>query len=64
MSNLWYEKYRPKTIDDYVFQSAAVQEMVESFKREKEIPNLLLSGVQGTGKSTLGALLDRHARRA
>lgn len=56
---LWVEKYRPKTIDQYIFhdpgQKAAVMRMV----RDKTIPQLLFSGVQGSGKTTLAQILIR-----
>lgn len=57
MSKLWYEKYRPVKLADYVFQNREMKDTVEAFVREKRIPNLLLSGVQGTGKSTLARVL-------
>lgn len=54
---LWVEKYRPQTLDEYVFhdeqQAAAVQRMVN----DRSIPQLLLSGVQGSGKTTLARIL-------
>lgn len=54
---LWVEKYRPKTFDDYIFQN---EEHKKSFLRmveDKCIPNLLLSGSAGTGKTTIARLL-------
>lgn len=54
---LWCEKYRPQNIDEYVFhdpqQKAAVIRMIA----DKSIPQLLLSGVQGSGKTTLAKIL-------
>ena len=56
---LWVEKYRPKTVDEYVFhdpqQRAAVMRMIN----DKSIPHLLFSGVQGSGKTTLAHILIR-----
>ena len=54
---LWYEKYRPRTLEEYVFHDeshrVAFQEMVDN----KTIPHMLLSGVQGTGKTTIALIL-------
>jgi len=59
MSNnkLWVEKYRPKTVDQYVFQDANLRANVDQWIKEKTIPHLLLSGVQGSGKTTLAFIL-------
>jgi DNA polymerase III delta prime subunit len=57
MKELWVEKYRPKTIDSYVFQNDQQKDKVESWLREKSIPHLLFSGSAGTGKTTLAKIL-------
>jgi replication factor C small subunit len=57
MNELWVEKYRPKTIDGYVFVDDSQRQQVESWIREGSIPNLLFSGSPGTGKTTLGKML-------
>lgn len=54
---LWCEKYRPSTIEDYAFHDAKLQSAVTRMINDKSIPNLLLSGVQGTGKTTLALIL-------
>lgn len=54
---LWAEKYRPSTIDQYVFHDAAQEEQVMEMVKNKTIPHLLLSGVQGSGKTTLARIL-------
>ena len=54
---LWVEKYRPKTIDEYVFKDAAQQRQVQSWIKEGSIPHLLLSGSAGIGKTTLAKVL-------
>ena len=53
MRELWVEKYRPKTIDGYVFRDEAQRKQVESWIKEGTIPHLLLSGSAGIGKTTL-----------
>ena len=57
MKELWVEKYRPSTVDGYVFVDAAQREQVEAWVRDKSIPHLMLSGSAGTGKTTLAKLL-------
>ena len=53
---LWVEKYRPKTIDDCIL-SEDIKDTFKKFLEQKEIPNLLLSGSQGTGKTTVARAL-------
>lgn len=57
MKELWVEKYRPRTVGDYVFVDQEQREQVESWVRNKTIPHLLLSGPAGTGKTTLAKVL-------
>lgn len=54
---LWVEKYRPKTVDEYVFVDERQKETVKSWLKEGIIPHLLLSGDPGTGKTTLAKVL-------
>ena len=53
---LWVEKYRPKKIKDCIL-TEDVKNTFESLIKLKEIPNLLLSGTQGTGKTTVARAL-------
>ena len=57
MKDLWTEKYRPTTVDSYVFTDPAVKEQVETWIKEGSIPHLLLHGPAGTGKTTLAKVL-------
>jgi DNA polymerase III delta prime subunit len=57
MNELWVEKYRPKTVDGYVFRDAHQKAQVEAWIKQGSIPHLLLSGNAGIGKTTLARLL-------
>ena len=57
MRELWVEKYRPKSIDGYVFRDAHQRKQVETWIKDKSIPHLLLSGNAGIGKTTLAKIL-------
>ena len=56
---LWVEKYRPQTIEDCILP-ANVKETFQSFVNQGEIPNLLLSGTAGVGKTTIAKALCRE----
>ena len=53
---LWVEKYRPKKIKDCIL-SEDIKDTFSQFLKQKEIPNLLLSGTAGTGKTTVARAL-------
>ena len=53
---LWVEKYRPKKISDCILTEDLKKTFTE-FLKQKEIPNLLLSGSAGTGKTTVARAL-------
>jgi DNA polymerase III delta prime subunit len=57
LKQLWVEKYRPATIDEYIFQDKQQQIAILNFVADETIPHLLLSGVQGTGKTSLAFML-------
>ena len=57
MKQLWVEKYRPKTIDEYVFVDDAQRRQVANWIKEGSIPHLLFSGSAGIGKTTLAKVL-------
>ena len=55
---LWVEKYRPKTIADTILP-AELKQTFQQFVDQKNIPNLLLSGPAGCGKTTVArAMLE------
>ena len=49
---LWVERYRPRLIQDCVLPES-VKKQFAQFIKKGEIPNLLLSGTAGTGKTTI-----------
>jgi DNA polymerase III delta prime subunit len=53
---LWVEKYRPKTIEDCILPDA-IKATFQEYVNRKEIPNLLLSGSAGVGKTTVAKAL-------
>jgi DNA polymerase III delta prime subunit len=53
---LWTEKYRPKTVEDCILPESIKTTFLEYVTR-KEIPNLLLSGSAGVGKTTIARAL-------
>ena len=53
---LWVEKYRPRVIKDCILSEDLKKTFLE-FLKQKEIPNLLLSGTAGTGKTTVARAL-------
>ena len=57
MKELWVEKYRPNTVDGYVFRDAAQKKQIQTWIKEGSIPHMLLSGSPGIGKTTLAKLL-------
>jgi replication factor C small subunit len=57
MHDLWVEKYRPKTINEYVFRDEEQKHQVQGWIDSGAIPHLLFSGAPGVGKTTLAKVL-------
>lgn len=53
---LWVEKYRPQTIEDCILPEKTKSTFKE-FLKKGEVPNLLLCGTAGTGKTTVARAL-------
>ena len=53
---LWVEKYRPKKIEDCILP-AGIKDTFQQFVNRGEIPNLLLAGPAGCGKTTVAKAL-------
>jgi len=57
MKELWVEKYRPKSVEGYVFRDEAQKKQIQQWIKDQSIPHLLFSGNAGIGKTTLAKLL-------
>ena len=57
MKELWVEKYRPKSLDGYVFRDDHQKKQAQSWIKDKSIPHLLFSGAAGIGKTTMAKIL-------
>lgn len=57
---LWVERYRPQTPNEYVFHSEQQLRAVQRMIMDHTIPHLLLSGIQGSGKTTLAKILIKE----
>ena len=53
---LWVEKYRPKTIEDCILPESTKKTFLD-FLDKGEVPNLLLAGPAGCGKTTVAKAL-------
>ena len=53
---IWVEKYRPKTIDDCILPDT-IKKTFKEFLNKGEIPNMLLAGPPGVGKTTVAKAL-------
>jgi DNA polymerase III delta prime subunit len=53
---LWVEKYRPQKVEDCILPDS-IKKTFQEYVNWKEIPNLLLAGTAGVGKTTIARAL-------
>ena len=56
INSVWTEKYRPSTLADCILPKH-LRDAFETFVRNKDVPNIILSGRPGTGKTTVAKAL-------
>ena len=49
---IWAQKYRPKTVDECIIIDE-LKDRFQNFVENGDLPNLLLHGTAGTGKTTV-----------
>ena len=57
MKDLWVEKYRPNSIDNYVFRNDNQHRQVAGWLGDRALPHLLFSVAPGAGITTLAKVL-------
>jgi len=57
MNDMWFDKYRPKTVDGYVFKNDALKDKVKKWIETKNVPHIMFYGPAGTGKTTLAKII-------
>lgn len=53
MEQLWVDKYRPKNLDDFIYNRSAAQTLKCLAKHSTDIPHLIIEGVSGIGKKSI-----------
>jgi len=56
---LWVEKYRPDAIEGYIGNESFINDL-NQWIQENSIPNLLLHGTPGTGKTTAAKIIVKN----
>lgn len=57
MQQLWVERYRPKTLADYVWKDGATKDMITRWIAAKATDNVVLAGPPGVGKTSLASVI-------
>src|ERR1044071_2971359 len=53
----WYDKYRPRSIDSYVWPTETLKGLVTQWIEQKTLQSVMLAGGPGRGKTTLANLI-------
>jgi replication factor C small subunit len=53
----WVDRYNPETLDDYIFQNPQTKQIMMNIIEDNLIGHVLLSGIQGTGKTAFSNLI-------
>ena len=56
VKELWVDKYRPKTLKEYVL-NADIRQYFKNMLKNKQLQNMTLAGICGSGKTTLAKVL-------
>ncbi|NDB61685.1 AAA family ATPase [bacterium] len=58
---MWSERHQPQSLDECILEGfpAHVQNTLKSLDRANQVPNILLYGIAGTGKSTVAGILAK-----
>ena len=62
LKKLWAETYRPKTIDEVIFASDDLKAEFKEIVKSGSLPNLLLTGHAGSGKTSISQALMRELK--
>ncbi|TXT59674.1 MAG: Replication factor C small subunit [Promethearchaeota archaeon] len=54
----WVEKYRPKTFNEIVSQSIAIDNLKDFVKSGEDMPHMIFSGPAGTGKTSTALIIS------
>lgn len=56
-NQLWYDKYRPESLDQYVWSDPRLRALIDDWIEKKSIPSVMFAGGPGRGKTSLANLL-------
>lgn len=59
MTSMWYEKYKPKCVNDMILDDT-IKNKMKKYVNSKIVPNILITGTHGTGKTVLLDCLMRE----
>lgn len=62
LKQLWVDKYRPNSTKNYVFENDTHKQFILGVIKNNTLPNLLLSGQRGTGKTSLVNVLKNELK--